>query len=77
MGDVSGRQYDERKRYTKSEEKEQPVQKSKQLKGKSTTTQPEESIPEKEPFKDMESEKGLSEISSGEDLPDVPWTKPK
>ena len=74
---VGERQYDKRKRSAKIEEEEQPVQKSKCLKGKSSTNQPKETEPEKDPAKEMEPEKGLSEVSSGEDLPDVPWMKSK
>ena len=47
------------------------------LKGKSSTTQPKGTEPEEEPAKEVEPKKGLSEISSGEDLPDVPWTNSK
>ena len=74
---VGGRQYNKRKRSAKSEEKEGPIQKSKHLKGKVSTTQPKETEPEKELNKEMEPEEVLSEISLGGDLPDVSWTKSK
>ena len=58
-----------------SEEKEEPTRKSKHLKEKSPTTQSVKS--EKMSTKEMEPGKELSEVSLGEDLPDVPWTKSK
>ena len=69
---VGGRQYGKRKKSATSEEKEEPAQKSKCLKEKSPRTQSKEVESEKESTKEMEPKKELSEISSGEDLPDIP-----
>ena len=66
-----------RKKSATSEEKEEPALKSKHLKEKSPATQSKEVESEKKSTKEMEPVKGLSEISSGEDLPNVPWTKSK
>ena len=68
-----GRQYAKRKR--SDEEKEGTPRKSKHLKGKvpsQTVTPPEDkrkSAPEVNPDKEP------VEMSSGEELPDIPWTK--
>ena len=68
-----GRQYAKRKK--SDDEKEEPVRKSRHLEGKGSTTLTKATETEKEPTEEVEPDKELTEISSGEELPDVPWTK--
>ena len=74
---VVGGQYGKRKRSVTSKEKEEPARKSKHLKEKSPVTQSKEVKSEKDSTKEMEQGKGLSEVSSGDNLPGIPWTKSK
>ena len=70
---VWGRQYAKRKRL--DEEKEGTPRKSKCLKGKvpsTTATAPED---KRKSTQEVDPDKELVETSSGEELPDVPWTK--
>ena len=67
---VGERQYRKRKRSATSEGKEASERKS-------PVTQSKEVKSEKESTREMEPGKGLFEVSLGEDLPDVPWTKSK
>ena len=68
-----GRQYAKRKK--SGDEKEEPVRKSGHLEGKGFTTSIKTTEAEKEPTEEVELDKELTEIGSGEELPDVPWTK--
>ena len=72
-----GRQYGNRKKSATSVEKEEPARESKRLKKKNSTTQSKEVGSEQETTKGTESEKEPPEVSLGEELPDVPWTKSK
>ena len=74
---MGGRQYGKRKKSTASEEKEEPTQKSKCLEKKSSTTMSKEVESEQESTMEAEPEKELMEVSLGEELPDIPWTKSK
>ena len=67
-----GRQYTKRKK--SGDEKEEPVKKSKRLKKKGTTASTKATEAEKEPTEETEPDRELIETSSGEELPDVPWT---
>ena len=58
-------------------EKEEPARESKCLKKKSSTTQSKEVEPEQETTKEMGPEKEPPEVSLGEELHDVSWTKSK
>ena len=66
-----------KKKSVVSREKEEPTRESKHLKKKNSTTQSKEVEPEQETTKAMEPEKEPLEVSSGEELPNVPWTKSK
>ena len=68
-----GRQYTKRKKL--GDEKEEPVKKSKHLKEKGATASTKVTEAEKEPTEETEPDRELIETSSGEELPDVPWTK--
>ena len=74
---VRGRQYGKRKKSAASEEKEEPTWENKCLKKKNSATQSKEVEPEQETTQEMEPEKEPPEVSLGEELPDVPWTKSK
>ena len=67
-----GRQYTKRKK--SGDEKEEPVRKSRHLGGKGSTMSTKATEAEKEPTKEVKPDKELIEISSEEELPDVPWT---
>ena len=68
-----GRQYAKRKK--SGDEKEEPVKKSRCLEEKGATMSTKATEAEKEPTEETEPDRELTEISSGEELPDVPWTK--
>ena len=68
-----GRQYAKRKK--SGDEKEAPVKKSRHLKEKGATALTKTTEAEKEPTEETELDRELTETSSGEELPDVPWTK--
>ena len=68
-----GKQYTKRKK--SGDEKEEPVKKSRHLKGKGATASTKATEAEKEPTEETEPDIELIETSSGEELPDVPWTK--
>ena len=68
-----GRQYAKRKKL--GDEKEEPVKKSRHLKEKGATASTKSTEAEKEPTEETELDIELIETSSGEELPDIPWTK--
>ena len=68
-----GRKYAKRKK--SGDEKEEPVRKSRHLKGKGSTMSTIATQAKKEPTEEIEPDKELTEISSGQELPDVLWTK--
>ena len=70
---TGGRRYAKRKK--SGDKKEQPVQKSRRLKEKGATASTKATEAEKEPKEETEPDRELAEISSGDELPDVPWTK--
>ena len=70
---IGGRQYTKRKRL--DEEKEGAPRKSKHLKGKvpsTTVTAPEDN---RKSTQEVDPDKEPVEMSSREELPDIPWTK--
>ena len=68
-----GRQYTKRKK--SADEKEEPFRKSRCLEGKGSAMSTKAIEAEKEPTKEVKTDKELIEISSGEELQDFPWTK--
>ena len=64
-----------KKEHSKGDEKEEPVKKSRRLKEKGATALTKATEAEKEPKEETEPDRELTETSSGEELPDVPWTK--
>ena len=68
-----GRQYTKRKKL--GDEKGEPVKKSRCLKEKDATASTKATEAEKEPTEETEQDRELIETSSGEELPDIPWTK--
>ena len=68
-----GRQYAKRKK--SGDEKEEPVKKNRHLKEKGATTSTKATEAKKGPIEETELDRELTEISSGEELPDIPWTK--
>ena len=67
-----GRQYTKRKK--SEDEKEEPVKK-RCLEEKGATASTKATEAKKEPAEETEPDRELTEISSGEELPDVLWTK--
>ena len=68
-----GRKYAKRKK--SGDEKEEPVRKSGHLVEKGSTTLTKATEVKKEPTEEVEQDKELTEISSREELSDIPWTK--
>ena len=70
---VGGRQYAKRKR--SDEENEGTPRKNKCLKGKVPSTTVMAPEDKRKSTQEVDPDKELVEMSSGEELPDVPWTK--
>ena len=70
---IGGRQYAKRKKL--GDEKEKIVRKSKHLKGKGPTTSIKAAEAKKKPTGEVEPDRELTETSSEEELPVIPWTK--
>ena len=70
---VGGRQYAKRKR--SDEEKEGTPRKSKHLKGKVPSTTAMAPKDKRKSTQEVDPDKELVEMSSGGELPDIPWTK--